>query len=156
MPSAIEERLIARSGPDGFVAVVRFMEEALYAPDSGYYSRVRSPLGPRGDFYTAAHVSPIYSACCAERVRRALDALPRRGAPQIIEIGPGDGSLAVGLLHSLSVTPPTRDDWSYVLSDRSPARMKDSAARIRESLPASMNRVRELAGGVGEVGPFAG
>ncbi|MGI0054668.1 MAG: class I SAM-dependent methyltransferase, partial [Thermoplasmata archaeon] len=108
---SIDERLRARADPSGFVPFDRFMEEALYAPGAGFYARARSPLGPRGDFYTAAHVHPMYARTLAHRVRQAIDQLPIGRPVVIAEVGPGDGRLAAGMLREFRARPPARADW---------------------------------------------
>ncbi len=74
-----------------------FMERSLYGPN-GYYSGERRRFGRAGDFYTSAQASPLFGALWARFVLRTV-------APAqplcIVELGCGDGDLAVSLLDEL-------------------------------------------------------
>jgi SAM-dependent MidA family methyltransferase len=107
-----------RADPDGFVAFDRFMETALYAEGVGYYDRGPSPFGPRGDFYTAPHVHPLFARTVAARIRAACDGLVGPGPVRVVELGPGDGTLAEGVIRALGRAGP-RAPVEYVLVERS-------------------------------------
>jgi len=76
------------SGPLTFA---RFMEQALYDPERGYYSRPRERFGASGDFFTNDQLQPVFGrlvACQIERWRAEL------GSPAgftVVELGPGRG-----------------------------------------------------------------
>ncbi len=55
------DRLRSAADASGFVPFDRFMDIALYAEGVGFYARAGPTLGPRGDFYTAAHVHPLFA-----------------------------------------------------------------------------------------------
>jgi SAM-dependent MidA family methyltransferase len=75
-----------------------FMARALYDPEGGYYSRRISGIGKRGDFTTA----PMLSAATARAVAAWADrALRESACRDLIEIGPGDGTLAAAVLNHL-------------------------------------------------------
>ena len=74
-----------------------FMQRSLYGPD-GYYSGERRRFGRTGDFYTSAQASPLFGALWARLIlRKTASAQPLR----IVELGCGDGDLAVSLLDDL-------------------------------------------------------
>ena len=76
----------------------RFMERALYDPESGYYARRISGVGRRGDFTTA----PMMSAAPARAIAGwAVKALRETDCRDLIEIGPGEGVLAAAVLARL-------------------------------------------------------
>jgi SAM-dependent MidA family methyltransferase len=146
----ILERLRAAADPGGFVPFDRFMEVALYDPEAGYYTASRSPLGPRGDFYTAAHVTPLFAKALAQHVRSIRAALGPPSVFRIVELGPGDGTLAAGLVSALRADP---DGIEYCLIERSGPRSDEAIARIRDRTPdASVRRLDS----VGAEGPFTG
>jgi len=71
-----------------------FMQRALHDPESGYYSRRISGVGKRGDFTTA----PMLSAAPAKAIAAwATRALRETGCRDLIEIGPGEGTLAAAV-----------------------------------------------------------
>lgn len=76
------------------------MQRALYEPQSGYYAQ-RVALGKAGDFSTSATLSPAFAEAIAAWVVKTADALSLAKPWPVIELGPGDGSLAAGLLSEL-------------------------------------------------------
>jgi NADH dehydrogenase [ubiquinone] 1 alpha subcomplex assembly factor 7 len=117
----LRRRLRAAADPEGFLSFDRFMEIALYDPGRGFYDRAETRLGRGGDFYTAAHVHRLFGATLAayfEKVRSAA------GAPArfpIVEVGPGDGTLAGDIRTALVQAPSGSRGWEYVLVERSVA-----------------------------------
>jgi SAM-dependent MidA family methyltransferase len=76
----------------------RFMDRALHDPERGYYARRITGVGQRGDFTTAPMLSNAPARAIAAWVRRAM--LEAR-CLNLIEIGPGEGTLASAVLKSL-------------------------------------------------------
>lgn len=82
----------------GQVRFDAFMARALYDPEDGYYARQVSGIGRRGDFTTA----PMLSAATGRAVAAwAARALRQSGCRDLIEIGPGQGTLAAAVLKYL-------------------------------------------------------
>src|SRR6478752_5771540 len=76
----------------------QFMARALHDPEHGYYARRITGVGRRGDFTTA----PMLSAAPARAIAAwAVRAMRETGCRHLIEIGPGEGTLAVGVLKHL-------------------------------------------------------
>lgn len=142
------------SGPDGFVPFDRFMEVALYGENVGFYTRPNSPFGREGDYYTAAHASPLFGRTLAERVRAALATVPEGTPARILEIGPGDGTLGGEILAGLASGRFARRPSEYVLVDRSSSLARRARDRISSAAPGHVPvRVAES---VGAEGPFRG
>ncbi|HTT73370.1 MAG TPA: SAM-dependent methyltransferase [Thermoplasmata archaeon] len=140
---------------DGFVPFDRFQEAALYAEPDGFYARARSPLGAGGDFYTAAHVHPIFGSTLARRLGEVLAAVDGERPVRVVEVGPGDGTLAAQLLAALRAAVPAPRPVEFAVVDRASAR----CAAVRERLAPLAARagvgLRALSS-VGADGPFAG
>jgi SAM-dependent MidA family methyltransferase len=146
----IVDRLRAMADETGFIPFDRFMEVALYSADVGFYFRPRSPLGRAGDFYTAAHVHSLFGASLANRIREIRKRFPARAPFSIVEMGPGDGTLAADVLAALGDEALELD---YVLVERSPARAREAEARIHAVAPRTpVGR----ADSIGSLGPFQG
>ncbi len=75
-----------------------FLEIALYHPESGYYARQQSPVGPEGDYITSPLLSPAFSFALG----RLVNEFASRAGDEVctvVDVGCGDGTL----IHSLSV-----------------------------------------------------
>ena len=115
------DRLHRLAGPGGRVRFDVYVDAALYTPGLGYYERAGRRLGRAGDFYTAPHVHPIFGRTLS---RRVLAEWERMGQPcrlQVVELGPGDGTLAVDLLSVLGKSPAGFTSLSYAYVERSTA-----------------------------------
>jgi SAM-dependent MidA family methyltransferase len=75
-----------------------FMRRALYDPRNGYYARRIGGIGRRGDFTTAPMMSGALAGAIAHWSVRAMR---ETGCRDLIEIGPGEGVLAAGVLCGL-------------------------------------------------------
>jgi len=89
------EQEISQHG--GWISFMRYMELALYAPQTGYYTGGAAKLGNAGDFTTAPEISSLFGAALA---RFMLQVLPQTSG-ELMEFGAGTGKLAVDLLTEL-------------------------------------------------------
>ena len=108
-------RIEGEIGGRGAVTFERFMERALYEPETGYYSRAPR-IGKEGDFYTG----PAAHRAFGETVARVATALKKRlGMADIVEAGGGDGTFANDILSALArADPETYNCVKYTLIDR--------------------------------------
>ncbi|MGI0052834.1 MAG: SAM-dependent methyltransferase, partial [Thermoplasmata archaeon] len=146
-------RLQDRADPAGRVRFDRFMEFALYDPVEGYYSRTDRSFGAGGDFYTAPALGPLFGRAIAERI---LTAWRLQGTPRtyrVVELGPGDGTLAADITAHLRPQIPPEGRWEYVLVERTGARAE--AARKRAGPVEGAIELR-TAPRAGMDGPFVG
>lgn len=74
------------------------MARALHDPDHGYYARRITAVGQRGDFTTAPMLSDAPARAIAIWASLAMREF---GCWNLIEIGPGEGRLAAGVLKFL-------------------------------------------------------
>jgi len=107
------------------------MDLALYAQDVGYYARAASPFGAEGDFYTSAHVHPLFAATVAARVAAIRERLPPKDPFLLVEVGPGDGRLAEGIVTALTARPGRTAPFRVVLIERSPELQRRAVDRVR-------------------------
>ncbi|MFM2243692.1 MAG: hypothetical protein RLZ97_2548 [Verrucomicrobiota bacterium] len=85
---------IATGGP---VSFPRFMAEALYAADGGYYSAPGRMIGRAGDFFTSVSAGPVFG----ELLARHMAAVAPAGDFRIVELGAHHGTLARDVLETL-------------------------------------------------------
>jgi NADH dehydrogenase [ubiquinone] 1 alpha subcomplex assembly factor 7 len=97
------QRAIAEAIRDhGPITFAEYMGAALYGP-GGFYER--PPVGPGGDFVTSPHIHPVFAELLAKGLRELWDLLGRPEPLRLVEVGAGDGTLAVQLLEHLGDLP---------------------------------------------------
>lgn len=149
MPPAREiiRREVAACGPIPFA---RFMELALYCPESGYYEQITNSPGRAGDFFTSVSVGPLFGELLGFQFARWLgDGLetgagagPESGA-RVLEAGAHDGRLAADILQWLSAQRPALfERLEYWILEPSERRRRWQAA----TLSAFPGKVRWFAG----------
>jgi len=90
--------LIRREGPISFD---RFMEQALYHPEHGYYSSGRCEIGRRGDYFTSVSAGPLFGSLLAGQFAEIWESLERPGDFTIVEQGAHHGEFASDVLEAL-------------------------------------------------------
>lgn len=100
----LEQEIRALIESEGPIPVSRYMALCLGHPRYGYYMS-RDPFGAAGDFVTAPEVSQMFGELiglwCAE-VWRAMGSPP---TVELVELGPGRGTLMADLLRAAKVVP---------------------------------------------------
>jgi SAM-dependent MidA family methyltransferase len=125
----------------GSISFAEYMQLALYAPGLGYYTAGAAQFGPGGDFVTAPEVSPLFGRILARQCASVLRELPQAG---VLELGAGNGALAVQMLGALADygAEPVR----YSILEVSPELGSRQHRRIREELPEMSQKVEWLSG----------
>src|ERR1044071_5846154 len=95
--------LIRREGPISFD---RFMEQALYHPEHGYYSSGRCEIGRRGDYFTSVSAGPLFGSLLAGQFAEIWESLERPGDFTIVEQGAHHGEFASDVLEALRAQNP--------------------------------------------------
>ncbi len=75
-----------------FLPVDKFFRNVLYDKKIGYYSS-KLPFGKNGDFITAPGISNLFSEMISVWIIAAWENLGKPKQINIVELGPGDGSL---------------------------------------------------------------
>jgi NADH dehydrogenase [ubiquinone] 1 alpha subcomplex assembly factor 7 len=120
------KRLIKTAGP---MPVWRYMQLCLTHPTHGYYVS-RDPLGREGDFITAPEVSQMFGELLglwAASVWKAMGSPPQI---QLIELGPGRGTMMVDALRALRVLPPLYQALSVHLVEINPMLLEKQKAAL--------------------------
>lgn len=125
----------------GPITFAEFMQHALYGP-GGFFER--PPVGPEAHFVTSPHVHPfVFSHCVRSALLEHWTALGEPDPFTVVEIGAGDGTLAVALRSAFDELPLPR--FRYVGVDVS----SGARERLRE-------RGFDARRSVDEVEPFEG
>ena len=98
--------------------VDKFIENVLYNKKVGYYSS-KIPFGKTGDFLTAPGISNLFSEIIGIWLISTWDTLGRPKKFNIVELGPGDGSLAKILLRTFEQFPVFNKSVNFFLYEKS-------------------------------------
>ena len=81
----------------GPISVAEFMQQSLFDPEHGYYA-TKDPFGAEGDFITAPEISQIFGEVIAAYIIYYWQKIGKPKKFQIVELGPGRGSLMTDIL----------------------------------------------------------
>jgi SAM-dependent MidA family methyltransferase len=119
---------------EGPVTFARFMDEALYHPQEGYYARGPARLGRDGDFYTASDVGPAFGRALARQIAEIDDRLSRPDPFRYVEFACGRGLLARDVLDAAAGRASgSTSRWRATLVDSSPAMRAAAASLVTEA-----------------------
>jgi SAM-dependent MidA family methyltransferase len=99
---AIQDQ-IGREGPISFA---RFMSQALYHPQLGYYSSGRCSIGRGGDYFTSVSVGFLFGTLLAGQFAEIWETLGRPDDFVIVEQGAHEGEFAADVLDALHARQP--------------------------------------------------
>ena len=85
----------------------------------GYYM-TRDPFGEQGDFMTAPEISQIFGELIGVWCAAAWDAMGRPAQFNLVELGPGRGTLMADILKAAKVMPGFREAAQIHLVEMSP------------------------------------
>ena len=95
-----------------------FINECLYNLKHGFYMK-QNPIGLKGDFITSPKISILFSEMIAIW---CISFWKQMGCPKkinILEIGPGDGTLSLGLIKTFSKFNQFNNSYSLNLLEKS-------------------------------------
>ena len=98
--------------------VDKFFNNVLYDNRIGYYSS-KQPFGKKGDFITSPKVSDLFSEMIAVWIIATWELFGKPKNFNIIELGPGDGSLTKILLRSFKKFPDFNSSKKIFLYEES-------------------------------------
>ncbi|HEV8681690.1 MAG TPA: SAM-dependent methyltransferase [Actinomycetota bacterium] len=147
MAETLKDRLIERIRREGPLTFAAFMEAALYDPADGFYARRgdREPVGEEGHFVTSPHVSPAFGDLLARQLAEAWDLLGKPERYSVVELGAGDGTLALQVRAAVRVVSDLARALRYVGVERTSSAIDRLRARGVDIAPS-----------LDDVGPITG
>ena len=100
------------------IPVDKFIQNVLYNKKDGYYTS-KIPFGKTGDFLTAPGISNLFSEIIAIWLISTWNTLGRPTKFNIVELGPGDGSLTKILLRTFQQFPTFNKSTNIFLYEKS-------------------------------------
>lgn len=116
----IEQIIRERIASQGPITFETFMALALYHPDGGYYMSDGIRIGPRGDYFTASHLHPIFGWLMAVQLDQIRRILGHTDKFTILEVGAGKGYLAEGIIDYVLTHLCWKEDWRYLIVEKNP------------------------------------
>ncbi|XP_070782548.1 protein arginine methyltransferase NDUFAF7, mitochondrial [Enoplosus armatus] len=100
-PPSMLRHLTSKIKATGPITVAEYMREVLTNPVTGYYVR-NNMLGPDGDFITSPEISQIFGELLGVWIISEWMGAGHPKQLQLVELGPGKGSLASDVLRVFS------------------------------------------------------
>ena len=91
---------------EGPISFARFMEQALYHPEHGYYSAGRCAIGRRGDYFTSVSVGSLFGTLLGAQFAEIWEKLDRPDDFVIVEQGAHHGEFAADVLAAVREQHP--------------------------------------------------
>tara|TARA_B100001778_G_scaffold7986_1_gene6470 strand:- start:45 stop:1172 length:1128 start_codon:yes stop_codon:yes gene_type:complete len=134
MKNQIEQYLHNKIKLNKKILFSEFMNLCLYHPDYGYYTKKSTIFGKQGDFVTSPITSSMFGECISNEF---INIIKSQKISSILELGGGDGSLAISILKHLKINKslPTQ----YIILEISQNLIKYQQERIRKEFPNHYN-----------------
>jgi len=128
----------------GVISFARFMELALYCPETGYYETQKDTVGRAGDFITSVSTGSLFGELLAFQFAEWLEELRIADCKlRIVEAGAHDGKLARDILSWLKIhRPKLFSETEYVILEPSMRRQEWQ----KETLKTFASHVRWFTG----------
>lgn len=111
------------------IPVDKFIEKILYASNFGYYN-CKIPFGKNGDFITAPTISNLFSEIIAIWIVSTWENFDKPKRFNLIELGPGDGSLSKVLIETFKKFPEFNSAVNIYLYEKSNLLIKTQKKKI--------------------------
>ncbi len=118
--AALDAELKAMIAADGPLGIDTYMTLCLTHPRHGYYMG-RDPFGRGGDFITAPEVSQMFGELIGVWCAAAWRMMDAPEAVNLVELGPGRGTLMADMVRAARVMPGLEDALKLHLVEVSPA-----------------------------------
>ncbi len=122
------------TSPQQRITFAEFMDMALYHPEHGYYSSDAVKIGFQGgDFFTSPNLSADFGELLAEQFLQMWEILGRPVTFSLVEMGAGQGLLALHILKYYQVQyPDFFTALEYVIIEKSPTLRQQQQKRLQD------------------------
>ncbi|NJL89801.1 MAG: class I SAM-dependent methyltransferase [Coleofasciculaceae cyanobacterium SM2_1_6] len=131
-----------QQSPQHRITFAAYMDLALYHPQHGYYATGRVNIGDRGDFFTAPHLGADFGELLGKQLSELWEIMGRPEPWQLVEMGAGQGLIAIDMLRYLQREHPELFGvLEYLIIEKSPALIKQQQQNL-ESWAEIISKVR--------------
>ena len=128
------------------IKVDDFVNKALYKPQIGYYSH-KIPFGKKGDFVTSPTISNLFSEIIAVWIISSWEVLGKPKIFNLVELGPGDGSLSEVLVRTFKNFPTFNNSVRIFLYEKSKFLRKIQKKKVKGMKVKWINDFKKIKGG---------
>ncbi|MEA5504920.1 class I SAM-dependent methyltransferase [Halotia wernerae UHCC 0503] len=130
--AAITSRIA--TSPQRRITFAEYMDMALYHPEHGYYSSNAVKIGFKGgDFFTSSHLGADFGELLAAQFVQMWEILGQPVPFSLIEMGAGQGLLALHILEYLKLHyPDFLAALEYLIVEKSPALRQEQQQRLHD------------------------
>lgn len=122
------------------ISFAEFMDLALYHPQFGYYATRATTIGAQGDFFTSPHLGADFGELLAEQFVQMWEILQRPHPFTLIEMGAGQGLLALDILRYLHRTyPEFYACLEYLIVEKAAALIATQQQQLQPLLPTGIS-----------------
>lgn len=108
--------ILDRIRAGGRITFADYMRACLYEQGLGYYTSPGRKVGAEGDFYTSINVHRAFGGVIAREIIRMWEEMGSPPAFDIVEVGGGNGRLALDILETIAeLGHPLYDGLTYRL-----------------------------------------
>lgn len=127
----LAQALKARIRSEGPISVLDYMAACLHDPEHGYYRRMPA-IGADGDFVTAPEISQVFGELTGLWCAVAWQQMGAPRAVNLVELGPGRGTLMRDALRASAVLPQFRTALSVHLVESNGALRAEQSAALSD------------------------
>ena len=128
------------------IKVDDFINRALYKPKIGYYSN-KMPFGEKGDFVTSPTISNLFSEIIAIWIISSWETLGKPKIFNLVELGPGDGSLSEVLVRTFKNFPTFNNSVKLFLYEKSRFLRRTQKNKLKGTNVKWINDYKKIKGG---------
>lgn len=130
----------------GPITLAEYMENCLFHPEFGYYCKSGPIFGRRGDFITAPEMGQLFGEMIGVFIQNYAAKLSN--SFNVVELGPGNGTLASDILGSIKNTSHAGQLLDkYILVERSIELQKIQKTLLKNLPVVFVNELDPIQGG---------
>ena len=141
--NALKREITTNIAHDGPITLEDYMGLCLGHPQHGYYM-TREPFGVAGDFVTAPEISQMFGELIGVWLAEAWSAAGAPKPANLIELGPGRGTLMSDMLRVARIAPDFLDAVHPFMVEMSP-RLRELQARTLANAAKKISWVENFA-----------
>lgn len=142
-PLDLGDQINAQIRATGPMSISTYMRLCLTHPTLGYYKKA-DPLGAKGDFVTAPEISQLFGEMIGIWLANTWTSLGAPKAFDLVELGPGRGTLLADALRVIKNVPGMIDAMRLALVETNPALIEKQKNLLTPFTPIWVTELSQL------------